>query len=85
MIGVLLILAAAYLGLGLMFAVPFVLVGAGRIDPHATHASWGFRLLILPGTTVLWPLLARRWFKGVKEPPEERNPHRCAARGGRQL
>jgi membrane protein implicated in regulation of membrane protease activity len=85
MIGVLLILAAVYLALGLVFAVPFVLVGAGRIDPHAAQASWGFRLLILPGTTLLWPLLVWRWFKGIKEPPEERNPHRCAARGGRQL
>ena len=26
------------------------------------------------------PLLALRWLKGIHEPPEENNPHRCAAR-----
>jgi len=76
----LLAVSGLYLLCGLVFAIPFVLVGVGKIDPHANHGSWGFRLLIIPGTTFLWPLLARRWFKGVHEPPEENNPHRCAAR-----
>ena len=76
----LLILMAAYLLFGLLFAIPFVFAGVGKIDPHAAHGSWGFRLLILPGTMLLWPLLARRWLKGIHEPPEERNAHRCAAR-----
>lgn len=76
-----LILIGVYLICGLAFDVPFALVGAGRIDPHAAHGTWGFRLLIMPGTVLLWPLLARRWLKGVHEPPEERNAHRCAARG----
>lgn len=75
-----LILFGIYLLCGLLFAVPFVLTGAGRIDPHAKHGSWGFRLLIIPGTIALWPLLARRWFRGINEPPEEATAHRCAAR-----
>ena len=75
-----LILMGAYLLCGLAFAVPFVLAGAGRIDPHAAHGTWGFRLLITPGTILLWPLLARRWLKGVHEPPEERNAHRLSAK-----
>ena len=74
-----LILMAIYLLCGLVFVIPFVLVGVGKIDPHAAHGTWGFRLLIIPGTVMLWPLLARRWFGGVHEPPEERNAHRCAA------
>ena len=69
-----------YLLCGLVFAIPFVLVGVALIDPHAAHGSWGFRVLIIPGTMFLWPLLARRWLKGVHEPPEETNPHRRAAR-----
>ncbi len=73
-------LFGTYLAAGLLFAIPFVLVGAGRIDPHAAHASWGFRVLIIPGTMALWPMLARRWLKGVHEPPEESSPHRRAAR-----
>ena len=77
---ILLITTGIYLLCGLVFAIPFVLFGAGKIDPHAKHGGWGFRLLIIPGTMFLWPLLARRWLKGVQEPPEENNPHRCAAR-----
>ena len=74
------ILLAAYLGLGLAFAVVFVCVGVTRIDPTARGgASWGFRLAILPGTVAFWPLLAVRWLRGHSEPPEERSPHRCAA------
>jgi len=76
----LLIAAGIYLLGGVVFAIPFALVGAGRIDPHATHGSWGFRFLIIPGTILLWPLLLRRWIRGIHEPPEENNPHRRAAR-----
>jgi hypothetical protein len=75
-----LILLGIYLACGFVFAVPFVLLGVKKIDPHATRGSWGFRLLIIPGTMALWPLLLRRWVKGVHEPPEECNAHRCAAR-----
>jgi hypothetical protein len=77
---VLLIAVGIYLACGLVFAIPFALVGVKRIDPHAAHGKWGFRLLIVPGTTALWPLLLRRWMSGVHEPPEECNAHRRAAR-----
>jgi len=75
---ILLLVAGIYLLAGLVFAIPFVWVGVEKIDPHAGHGSWGFRVLIIPGTLFLWPLLARRWVKGVHEPPEEKNSHRCA-------
>ena len=54
-------LAFVYLVIGGLFAVPFVVRGAGRIDEAAHVGTWGFRVLILPGTVLLWPLLARRW------------------------
>ncbi len=79
---VFLIVLVAYLTSGLLFAIPFALVGVKRIDPHATRGSWGFRLLVIPGTMAFWPLLLRRWAAGVKEPPEECDPHRRAARKG---
>ena len=69
-----------YAALGFLFALAFVSRGVGRIDPGARQATWAFRLLILPGTVALWPLLARRWLSGQTEPPEERNSHRLAAR-----
>jgi len=77
-----LILLGAYLACGLVFAIPFALVGVKKIDPHAAHGSWGFRLLVIPGTMAFWPLLLRRWMSGVHEPPEECNEHRRAARKG---
>ena len=77
---ILLVAVGTYLLCGLIFAIPFVLVGVTKIDPHAAHGSWSFRVLILPGTMFLCPLLARRWMKGIHVPPEENNPHRCAAR-----
>src|ERR1041385_4650643 len=80
MIATVLILSTAYLALGFIFAIPFVLIGAKRIDPHAAHGSWGFRVLIFPGTVFLWPLLAKRWFSGTGEPPEQNDSHRRAAR-----
>jgi hypothetical protein len=69
-----------YLGCGLAFALPFAFIGVKRIDPHAEHGSLGFRLLIIPGAMVFWPLLLKRWLGGVKEPPEERITHRQLAR-----
>ena len=75
-------LAGVYAALGLVFAVPFVLVGAQRTDPAAEGGTWGFRLLIIPGVIAFWPLLAFRWIGG-REQPRERNPHRDAARAQR--
>ena len=80
MMAMILVTLAAYLACGLLFAAPFVLTGVKRIDPHAAHGSWGFRVLIVAGTILLWPLLAKRWLSRASEPPEERNAHRNAAR-----
>jgi hypothetical protein len=76
----LLLALASYLGLGILFSIAFAFKGVGRVDPTAAHGTWGFRLLILPGSIMLWPLLARRWLGGTQSPPEERNSHRLAAR-----
>jgi hypothetical protein len=73
-------LAVLYLSIGAAFAIPFALVGAGRIDPHAESGTIGFRLLILPGAAALWPLLLTRWLRADGGPREERSPHRLAAR-----
>ena len=50
--------AGLYLAAGVVFAVPFVVVGVGKIDQVAAQGSVGFRLIILPGVVALWPLLA---------------------------
>ena len=74
-------LVGAFLIVGVLFAVPFVLRGVGRIDPDAREGTWGFRLLIFPGVVALWPILALRWLSGSQIPPPEQNAHRRAASG----
>ena len=69
----------AYFGVGLIFGLAFVFMGAKRIDPTAKDGSWGFRLAILPAAATLWPYLAYRWMSGATAPPSERNAHRDAS------
>ena len=60
---IILLLAAAYLLMGLLFVIPFVIKGVTRIDEGASGSGWGFRLIIIPGTMVFWPLLLKKWVK----------------------
>ena len=60
--GVLARLGEGYLLVGLLFGIWFAARGAGRLDFAATTGSAGFRLLILPGGVLLWPLLLPRFF-----------------------
>ena len=63
---VILLIALAYVLCGLAVGVPFVLSGVDRVDEAARGASLGFRLLILPGTIALWPLMATKWIKAPR-------------------
>ena len=73
-------LLTTYLGIGTVFAVAFVASGVDRIDPMARSAGWGFRLLIVPGATLFWPLLLVRLASRSMAPPVETNAHRRLAR-----
>ena len=53
--------AALYAAAGFAFALAFLSVGIGRIDPAARGSGLGFRLTILPGVVLLWPLMLARW------------------------
>lgn len=55
-----------YLLLGLVFALVFITVGAGRLDEKAQGTSWLFKALIFPGTIALWPVLLLKWMKKSK-------------------
>ena len=52
-----------HLGLGVAFALVIAVAGPQHLDPRAAHGTWGFRLLILPGTALLWPVLLRSWLR----------------------
>jgi hypothetical protein len=77
---ILISVAGVYAAIGLVFALLFVTRGVSRVDPAAIGGSVGFRILIIPGTVALWPLLMRRQ-QARTLPPEEHNAHRDLARG----
>jgi hypothetical protein len=54
-------LVAVYAALGLVFAVAFVSLGVGRVDPAARDAPVGFRVIIVPASAALWPWLLVKW------------------------
>jgi len=56
----------AYLLCGVLFAIPFIIKGVNAIDEGAQEATLGFRIIILPGTIVFWPLLLSKWIKTHK-------------------
>lgn len=81
--GNLLLAAAAYLLLGGLIGLALLGRGLARLDPGFAAASPGLRLIVLPATVLLWPLLLGRWLAGKSSPPGERTAHRLAAgRGG---
>ena len=69
-----------YAGVGVLFAVVFVVAGVNRIDVVARESTWGFRVMIFPGSVALWPLLLERWLRRGSAPTES-NAHRRAATG----
>lgn len=58
---VVLLVLLTYATIGIAIGVPFVTIGVGVVDHAARGAPWAFRLLILPGVAVLWPLVVLRW------------------------
>jgi hypothetical protein len=64
---IILLIAAIYLVIGIFFAIPFVLKWVEQIDTSAVQSHWTFRLLIIPGVIVFWPVLFRRLIKLKKD------------------
>ena len=54
-------LVEIYLGTGLAVAAVFIVFGIERVEPYA-RGSLGFRPLLIPGLTLLWPLVLWRWW-----------------------
>jgi len=57
---VILWIAGLYLGAGALVALPFAAVGAANLVGHAP-VSLSARLLLIPGATLFWPLILKRW------------------------
>lgn len=56
-------IVGTYLAIGALFALAFVIRGCSAVDPTAKGAGIGFRMLIFPASTALWPLLLTKWLK----------------------
>ena len=64
MIEILLIIAAIYLALGVLFVIPFLMKGLTKVDEGAHGSTMGFKIIIIPGVIVFWPVLLSKWMKG---------------------
>jgi hypothetical protein len=51
-----------YVAIGVVVGCAFVLVGVARVQPAPVTA--GARILLLPGSIILWPVVVARWRKG---------------------
>lgn len=54
--------AAIYAAIGVLFALVFVSVGWKHVGASDSTGTLGFRILIIPGSALLWPWLLFRWF-----------------------
>ena len=60
---ILLIIAAIYLLVGVLFVIPFLMKGLNKIDEEAHGSTIGFKIIIIPGVIVFWPVLLSKWIK----------------------
>jgi len=66
-IGIIISIVGLYILCGILFAIPFIIKGVTTIDQGARGTKLGFRIIILPGTIIFWPLLLKKWIKAKKE------------------
>jgi hypothetical protein len=55
------IILATYFFCGFIFAIIFIIKGITKIDENARGSTIGFRIIIIPGAIVFWPLLFKKW------------------------
>ena len=63
LIEVILIVVAFYLVLGILFVVPFLIKGLTKVDESAHGGTIGFKIIIIPGVIIFWPVLLNKWIK----------------------
>lgn len=63
MIEILVTIFFIYLSIGFLFAIVFIVKGAKVIDESVSESPKTFRLLLIPGALLLWPVLLIKWVK----------------------
>lgn len=61
MISALAAVVVMWLAAGLLVGLPFLTFAVGRVVEGAAGSSLMFRLMMLPGAVLLWPVLLHRW------------------------
>ena len=67
MLQLIIILVLFYLAMGLLFVIPFLWKGITKVDEGALKSTFGFKIIIIPGVVVFWPVLLKRWRKALKQ------------------
>lgn len=62
---VLLVAALLYAAVGIAVGLRFAIIEATAFSERAAVGSFPFRLLLVPGAALLWPLVLRAGAKGV--------------------
>lgn len=62
-INIALVIITIYLLAGVIFSLVFVTKGIKQIDEGTHGTGIGFRLIILPGCIIFWPVLLKKWMK----------------------
>ncbi len=55
-----------YLMCGLVFSLAFISRGLKILDEGSHGAGIGFKLIIIPGCMVFWPVLLKKWMNAKK-------------------
>jgi hypothetical protein len=63
MVEVILIIVLIYLLLGVLFVILFLINGLTKVDAGAHGGTIGFKIIIIPGVIVFWPVLLNKWIK----------------------
>ena len=58
---IILLLITGYLCAGFLVTVFLLVKGLGRVDEMAKGSTTGFKLIIIPGMLVFWPVLLKKW------------------------
>jgi hypothetical protein len=61
----LLLASAIYLMIGVVVGVAFLSLGVKKVDSAAIGAPITFRMIVFPGTVVLWPAVLVMWLRSV--------------------
>jgi hypothetical protein len=64
---IILIVAGIYLLSGVLFVVPFLIKGLTKVDEGAHGGTIGFKIIIIPGVIVFWPVLLSKWMRANKK------------------